>query len=405
MQCRGSDRSRQRSFPILVLAACGTSATSPSPSSRAVDPVASRHRRTGTVRRPRRPRRPHRRATKFKGVNVNILTFNGPQVAEPLQRRAPDWEQLTGGHVNVVAVGFQTIYDKALLDASTGTNSFDALRLQSAVAGRLRRPGLPAGPDGSRQQRPAARLAGHRPVLPRLQRDLQRQGLHDPARRRLPHGLLPQRHARRRTASSRRPRGTTTSRSPQKYNGQDLNGDGQPDYGSCIAKKKGAQSYWWIISIAGRPAPGQGHGRGRVLRHDQHEPAVRPERGHDPGPRDLQEDRRLRPARRAQHGRRRHPRPVHDRPLRPDDGLGRHRHPGPRHLRPGQDRRDDHARLEAGPRPRDRQARPVRRDDLPECGRRRELRAVRLVRRLVGRGQRRPPRRRSRTPPTTSCRT
>ena len=61
--------------------------------------------------------------TKFAGVNVNILTFNGPQVAEPLQRRAPDWEQLTGGHVNVVAVGFQTIYDKALLDASTGTNS------------------------------------------------------------------------------------------------------------------------------------------------------------------------------------------------------------------------------------------------------------------------------------------
>ncbi|HEY8989098.1 MAG TPA: extracellular solute-binding protein, partial [Candidatus Limnocylindrales bacterium] len=36
----------------------------------------------------------------------------------------------------------------------------------------------------------------------------------------------------------------------QKYNGQDLNGDGQPDYGSCIAKKKGAQSYWWIISLA-----------------------------------------------------------------------------------------------------------------------------------------------------------
>jgi multiple sugar transport system substrate-binding protein len=36
----------------------------------------------------------------------------------------------------------------------------------------------------------------------------------------------------------------------QKYQGQDLNGDNQPDYGSCIAKKKGAQSYWWIISLA-----------------------------------------------------------------------------------------------------------------------------------------------------------
>ena len=62
----------------------------------------------------------------FKGVNVNLLTFNGPQVAEPLQRRAPDFEKLTGAHINVIATGFQTIYDKALLDASTKTNSFDA---------------------------------------------------------------------------------------------------------------------------------------------------------------------------------------------------------------------------------------------------------------------------------------
>jgi multiple sugar transport system substrate-binding protein len=44
----------------------------------------------------------------------------------------------------------------------------------------------------------------------------------------------------------------------QKYNGQDLNGDGQPDYGSCIAKKKGAQSYWWIISIAAGLLQGKG---------------------------------------------------------------------------------------------------------------------------------------------------
>ena len=27
----------------------------------------------------------------FKGVDVNVLTFTGPQIAEPLQRRAPDF--------------------------------------------------------------------------------------------------------------------------------------------------------------------------------------------------------------------------------------------------------------------------------------------------------------------------
>jgi multiple sugar transport system substrate-binding protein len=33
--------------------------------------------------------------------------------------------------------------------------------------------------------------------------------------------------------------------------GKDLNGDGTPDYGSCISKKRNAQAYWFITSIAG----------------------------------------------------------------------------------------------------------------------------------------------------------
>jgi multiple sugar transport system substrate-binding protein len=33
-------------------------------------------------------------------------------------------------------------------------------------------------------------------------------------------------------------------------NGMDMNGDGEGDFGSCIAKKRGEQGYWWITSIA-----------------------------------------------------------------------------------------------------------------------------------------------------------
>src|SRR5688572_12493359 len=40
----------------------------------------------------------------FEGVTVELLTFTGPQVAEPLQRRAPDFEELTGAKINVVTV-------------------------------------------------------------------------------------------------------------------------------------------------------------------------------------------------------------------------------------------------------------------------------------------------------------
>ena len=54
----------------------------------------------------------------------------------------------------------------------------------------------------------------------------------------------------------------TTSTVAAKYNGQDLNGDGTPDYGSCIAKKVGGQSYWWLIDIVARLLQSQGTGQG-----------------------------------------------------------------------------------------------------------------------------------------------
>src|SRR5262249_31923621 len=45
-------------------------------------------------------------------------------------------------------------------------------------------------------------------------------------------------------------------------NGKDMNGDGKPDYGSCISKKRGAQAYWFIYSIAGGFLQNQGTGQG-----------------------------------------------------------------------------------------------------------------------------------------------
>ncbi|HET7473127.1 MAG TPA: extracellular solute-binding protein [Candidatus Limnocylindrales bacterium] len=240
---------------ILVVTACSP-ATSPSPSTTAAPSTAA----TAPASAPAASASQAAVAspgTKFKGVNVNILTFNGPQVAEPLQRRAPDWEQLTGGHVNVVAVGFQTIYDKALLDASTGTNAFDAYVFDPQWLGDFTGPGYLLDLTDRVTNDPQldwqdigpffrdfnATYNGRVYTIP-LDGDfhmvyyrtdlLQKDGLKPPAT------------------------WDDYLSIAQKYNGQDLNGDGQPDYGSCIAKKKGAQSYWWIISIAAGLLQGKG---------------------------------------------------------------------------------------------------------------------------------------------------
>src|SRR5215510_10061894 len=60
----------------------------------------------------------------FEGVSLNVLTFTGPQIAEPLQRRAPDFEKVAGAKVNVVTVPFSDLYQKMLTDMATKTNSY-----------------------------------------------------------------------------------------------------------------------------------------------------------------------------------------------------------------------------------------------------------------------------------------
>jgi multiple sugar transport system substrate-binding protein len=188
--------------------------------------------------------------TKFKDVNVNILTFNGPQVAEPLQRRAPDWQQLTGGHVNVVAVGFQTIYDKALLDASTGTNSFDAYVFDPQWMGDFVGPGYLLDLTSRVNNDPQLNWQDIGPFF----RDF--NATYNGKVYTIPldgdfHMVYYRKDLLEKDGVKPPATWDDYLTVAAKYNGKDLNGDGQPDYGSCIAQKKGAQSYWWIISIAG----------------------------------------------------------------------------------------------------------------------------------------------------------
>src|SRR5690606_39704823 len=46
------------------------------------------------------------------------------------------------------------------------------------------------------------------------------------------------------------------------FNGQDLNGDGEADYGSCIPKVRQGQSFWWIIDFASARLQSLGTGQG-----------------------------------------------------------------------------------------------------------------------------------------------
>ncbi|HYY79251.1 MAG TPA: extracellular solute-binding protein [Actinomycetes bacterium] len=208
-----------------------------------------------------------------QGVSVTVLTFTGPQIAEPLQRRAPDFQRLTGANIKVVTVPFSDLYDKILTDMATNTNSYDAFVFDPQWMGDFVPPGyLEDITDRVKGDQAlkwddiapffrdfSASYKGRTYTVP-LDGDFQmvyyrsdllkRDGLQPPAT------------------------WDDYLSIAQRYNRKDLNKDGKPDYGSCIAKKRAAQSYWMFWSMAASYLQSQGTSQGSFFDANTMKPLV-----------------------------------------------------------------------------------------------------------------------------------
>ena len=199
-------------------------------------------------------------AGQFDGVTVNIMTQTGA-IQEPLQRRAPAFEKLTGAKINVIAVPFSDLYQKVLTDWASGTNSVDAAvfapqwMVDYVAGGYLEDLGPRIAQDKALQWNDIAPFFrdfsssfGGKTYLVPLDGDfhmlyyrtdvLEKAGLKPP---------------------------TTWDEYlavAKALNGRDFNGDGQKGYGSCIAKKRNAQSYWFVTDVVGSMTQSKGTGQG-----------------------------------------------------------------------------------------------------------------------------------------------
>jgi multiple sugar transport system substrate-binding protein len=197
----------------------------------------------------------------YDGVTVNVITFTGPQIAEPLQRRAPDFEALTGAKVNVVTVPFSDLYTKILTDWATGTNSIDAgvfapQWMVDYIAGgyleditdRAKNDADIAWDDIAGFFRDFSQQYNGKVYMLTLDGDF---------------------HMMYYRTDVLADAGLEPPKTWDEYvevakalNGKDMNGDGTPDYGSCVSKKRNAQAYWFITSIAGSMIQSQGTNQG-----------------------------------------------------------------------------------------------------------------------------------------------
>jgi multiple sugar transport system substrate-binding protein len=188
-------------------------------------------------------------AAEFDGVTINVMTFTGPQIAEPLQRRAPDFEKATGAKVNVITVPFSDLYQKLLTDWTTGTNSIDAGVFAPQWMVDYVTPGLLEDISDRVAKDEAIKIDDIAPFFREFS-----QKFNGKTYMLTLDGDFQMVYYRSDVAKDL---GLGAPQTWDDYlafakaaHGKDLSGDGKADFGSCIAKKRNAQSYWMIISVA-----------------------------------------------------------------------------------------------------------------------------------------------------------
>lgn len=209
----------------------------------------------------------------FEGVTADIVTFTGPQIAEPLQRRAPEFGEMTGATINVITVPFSDLYQQVLTDFATGTNSFDGAvfapqwMVDYIVPGYLENLSPYVEADdaiawddiGVFFRDFSSTYGGEIYTIPLdgdflmvyYRTDVLEQLDMDP---------------------------------PQTWDdylaiaaaadGLDMNDDGDPDYGSCIGKARNNQAYWFATSIAAPMLQYEGTSQGVFFDQETFEPLI-----------------------------------------------------------------------------------------------------------------------------------
>ena len=177
------------------------------------------------------------------------MTFTGPQIAEPLQRRAPDFEKATGAKINVITVPFSDLYQKLLTDWASGTNSIDAgvfapqWMVDYVTPGYLEDLSDKVAADKNLKVddigqffREFSQKFNGKTYMLTLDGDFQMAYYRTDVLEKL--GMKPPKTWDEYLAIAKA------------ANGKDWNGDGKPDFGSCISKKRNAQAYWFITTIS-----------------------------------------------------------------------------------------------------------------------------------------------------------
>ncbi|MCS7087922.1 MAG: extracellular solute-binding protein [Thermoflexales bacterium] len=247
-------------FAVLLLAACQPMQAPTSAPQQPTQPPAPQEQPTQPPAPQEQPTQPPAEGKRFAGITINAITFSGPQIAEPMQRRGKEFSELTGATVNVVTVPFADLYQKILNDFATGTNSYDVIVFAPQwlvdyvdyledLTDRVNADKDLQWEDIAPFFRDFSSTYNGRIYTIPLDGDFQMVYYRTDIAQQL--GLKPPQTWEDYIAFAK-------AVSEAKL----TTDDGKPVYGSCIAKKKAAQSYWMVASFAAAFLQSQGTSQG-----------------------------------------------------------------------------------------------------------------------------------------------
>ncbi len=217
-------------------------------------------------------------AVSYKGITINVITFTGPQIAEPLQRRAPDFERITGAKINVITVPFSDLYEKVLTDASTGTNSYDAYVFDPQWLADFATPGYLLDLSDRVKADTALDWNGIAPFFRNFSATYNGHVYTIPL-----DGDFEMVYYRKDIFDKNGDKPPETWDDyialAQKYQGKVMSSDGKPGYGSCISMKRGAQGFQMFPSIALAFFQSKGTGQGGFFDTSNMQPLFGPNEG------------------------------------------------------------------------------------------------------------------------------
>ncbi|MEP0943880.1 MAG: extracellular solute-binding protein [Rhizobiaceae bacterium] len=200
-------------------------------------------------------------AAEFDGVTVNILTRPGYVIAGRLAERGVEFQKATGAKIVVTEVPFAEIFPKIQNDWSTGTNSIDVGVFAAGWGVELDASGLLEDLDPYIAKDDKIDMAD---IAPYFREFGQKVG--GKTKLLMVDGDFQMVYYRKDVLEKAGLEPPKTWEDyldiASKIHGQDMNGDGEADYGSCIFKKRNAQSYFAVQTFAAPIVQTQGTAQG-----------------------------------------------------------------------------------------------------------------------------------------------